>query len=81
MWTKEKLDDLINDYPTTNTKELATRLEKSLAAVQIMAQRMGLRKLKQARVVNHNDSLAPWERRIDTGIISKQGNVTVHRML
>ena len=80
-WTQAQVNYLVDNYPTENTKQVAKDLGKSLQAIQIKAQRLALRKDIKTKKPKSNYLLLPGERFIDTGKVSTQGNVTVHRML
>lgn len=77
-WSEEEIEIMTKHYPTATHLELRQLLPtRSHTAIKHQAKKMRVRKTFKE---HSTEKLDKHSRQIHSGVISKRGNVTIHRM-
>ena len=81
-WSKEEDKSFVKLYPYTKNSELAVIFNRPLNGISFRAWKLQLLKASKLNIQKEEPlfKLSENMRRIHSGIIQKNGNVTIHRM-
>jgi len=78
-WTRQEIDILLSNYSeSTNYKMQSLLPFRTYDSIKQKAMSLGLKKNMREE---HSPTLNKHSRMIDSGIITRTGNLTIHRMI